>query len=373
MSPGGRSEVDGGSVDGADLLLWGTVFLDIVFAGMPDGPTPGTEVWAEGMASCPGGIANFAVAASRLGLRTSLAATFGDDAYGEFCWRTLADQEAVDLSRSRRCRDWHSPVTVSMSFQGDRAMVSHGHASPIGSDELIGDPPPTRSVLVDLEHVFDRAAGEAVWPAWVTTARRRGALVFADLGWDPAGVWPPAMLGALAGCDAFLPNAGEAMAYTRTSSPREALHALADRVPLAVVTNGAVSALAIDATTGEEVEVPSLPATVVDPTGAGDVFGAALVAGTLAGLALADRVALGNLCSALALGHYGGSLAAPGWGDVLDWWQGLASVARPDATQQELLTRYEFLADLIAHAPARMSRRATATITHHAHLDRGLL
>lgn len=39
---------------------------------------------------------------SRLGLRTSLAAAFGDDDYGDFCWRTLEEQEAVDLSRSRR-------------------------------------------------------------------------------------------------------------------------------------------------------------------------------------------------------------------------------------------------------------------------------
>ena len=65
------------------------------------------------MGSCPGGIANLAIAASRLGLRTSLAAAFGDDVYGDFCWRTLAEQEGIDLSLSRRFDDWHSPVTVS--------------------------------------------------------------------------------------------------------------------------------------------------------------------------------------------------------------------------------------------------------------------
>ncbi|MFV0307586.1 MAG: carbohydrate kinase family protein [Desertimonas sp.] len=372
MSPGGRPGSEDTQGEDTDLMLWGTVFLDIVFAGLPNGPAPGTEVWAEGMASCPGGIANLAVAARRLGLRTSLAAVFGDDVYGEFCWRTLAEQESVDLSRSRRCRDWHSPVTVSMSFRDDRAMVSHGHADPIDSDELIGDPPPTRSALVDLEHVFDRTARTARWPDWVATARRRGALVFADLGWDATGEWPVEMLNALDGCDAFLPNAGEAMAYTRTDTPRMALRVLADRVPLAVVTNGAVSALAIDAATGEEVEVPAVPSPVVDPTGAGDVFAAALVAGTLAGLPLADRLALGNLCSSLTLGHYGGSLAAPGWGDVLDWWHGLAAARHPNAAQRELLTRYEFLADVVAQAPDRISRRARATIANPVDDDLGL-
>ena len=54
--------------DGApefDVFVWGTVFLDIIFTGLDRCPAPGTEEWAEGMASCPGGIANLAVAAQR--------------------------------------------------------------------------------------------------------------------------------------------------------------------------------------------------------------------------------------------------------------------------------------------------------------------
>jgi hypothetical protein len=30
-----------------DVLLSGTVFLDIIFTGLPRPPAPGTEVWAE--------------------------------------------------------------------------------------------------------------------------------------------------------------------------------------------------------------------------------------------------------------------------------------------------------------------------------------
>ncbi|MGW2221712.1 hypothetical protein ACWCSD_42580 [Nonomuraea sp. NPDC001684] len=69
-------------------------------------------------------------ATSRPGLRTSPAATFGYDDYGDFCWRTLEEQEAVDLSRSRRFEQWHSPVTVSMAVDRDRSMVTHGHPLP---------------------------------------------------------------------------------------------------------------------------------------------------------------------------------------------------------------------------------------------------
>src|SRR5882724_10728205 len=108
-----------------DVFLSGTVFLDIVFTGLPKMPSAGTEVWAEGMGSCPGGIANLAIASSRLGLRTSLASGFGDDLYGDFLWRTLSEQEGVDLTRSRRFADWHSPITVSLAVQRDRSMVTH--------------------------------------------------------------------------------------------------------------------------------------------------------------------------------------------------------------------------------------------------------
>jgi len=347
-----------------DVFVWGTVFLDLIFAGLPSPPTPGTEVWAEGMASCPGGIANLAVAASRLGLRTSLAAAFSDDDYGDFCWRTLAEQEHVDLSRSERFTEWHSPVTVSMSFNRDRSMVSHGHPSPRSAEEMIGTPPRARAVMVDLaELVAPSGSG------WVDRARAGGALVFADIGWDPQERWPAEVLDELGRCDAFMPNAVEAMAYTRTDSPLTALYALADRVPLAVVTNGADGALAIDAGTGEEAQIPALQVRALDPTGAGDVFGAAIVMGTLAGWPLRDRLSFASLCAALALQQFGGSLAAPGWGDVVDWWHELTSHPAPGSYHQSLLRRFAFLADVAPEVPLHAARRATATIARRSDVD----
>jgi sugar/nucleoside kinase (ribokinase family) len=55
-----------------DVFVQGTVFLDIVLTGLESAPTTGTEIFAEGMGSCPGGVANFAIAASRLGLNSGL-------------------------------------------------------------------------------------------------------------------------------------------------------------------------------------------------------------------------------------------------------------------------------------------------------------
>ncbi|GAA5151062.1 carbohydrate kinase family protein [Pseudonocardia eucalypti] len=355
----GRPEVD--------VFMSGTVFLDIIFTGLPTPPTPGTEVWAAGMASCPGGIANLAVAASRLGLRTTLAAGFSDDVYGDFCWETLAEQERVDLSRSRRFDQWHSPVTVSMAIDRDRSMVTHGHELPISPDELVGTPPPCRAVITSI----GEGGLEPVLPEWAARARRDGALVFADAGWDPTGAWDRAMLGSLAGCDAFMPNAVEAMSYTRTDSPAAALHALADHVPLAVVTCGGDGAIAVDATTGEEAAVPALPVNALDPTGAGDVFGAGLVLGTIAGWPLRHRLLFAGVSAGLAVHEFGGSLAAPGWGDIGDWWQRVAmEAAHGSRAAAELRCRYGFLNDLVPRTHVCGVRRAAATIARRSDLTR---
>jgi sugar/nucleoside kinase (ribokinase family) len=360
------ADVRDGDWPAIDVFMSGMVFLDIVFTGLPTAPKAGTEVWATGMGSSPGGIANLAVAASRLGLRTSLAAGFGDDAYGDFCWRTLQEQEGVDLSRSRRFPEWHSPVTVSMAIDRDRSMLTHGHDLPISADEMIGRPPHSRTVIAE----FSAGAGEIGLPTWAHLAHADGALIFADTGWDPSGTWNPSLARHLAECHAFMPNALEAMSYTRTQTPQAAVRVLADWVPLAVVTCGADGSMAIDSSTGEEAQVPPLPIDALDPTGAGDVFGAGLVLGTIAGWPLRERLLFAGVCAGLAVQHFGGSLAAPGWGDIVDWWRTTTDRAsKGDGTAMELTRRYGFLGDLLPPTPVCAVRRAHATIARYSDVD----
>jgi sugar/nucleoside kinase (ribokinase family) len=341
------------SVPGFDLLLAGTVFQDIIFTGLPHGPEPGTEIWSDGMGSCPGGVANQAIAAARLGLRTGLAAAFGDDGYGDFNWKILSGQERVDLSLSRRIPGWHSPVTVSLCVEKDRSMVTHGHAAPVTSSELIGTPPPALAGIAEVGLEVE---------SWAQAAHREGVKLFGDVGWDPTGEWAPVRLENLQYFHAFLPNQREAMALTGKDNAWSALYALADRVPVAVVTLGPQGALAVDSETGEEEWVPSLPVKALDPTGAGDCFDAAFIVGSLAGWPLGNRLRFANLCASLAVQEVGGSLAAPGWGDIADWWK--RANARPERQMSQWLRRFGFLADIIQDVPQEAPRRASATIAH---------
>ncbi len=131
--------------------------------------------------------------------------------------------------------------------------------------------------------------------------RDTDALIFADVGHDPTNIWDPAVLRQLEGCYAFTPNAMEAQAYTRTETPVAAAKALANRVPLAVVTCGAAGYVAV--AEGKLIEAPGFPVTG-NPTGAGDTFLAGLVVGILQGLDSPQALELGALAAATRI-RYG--------------------------------------------------------------------
>ena len=112
------------------------------------------------------------------------------------------------------------------------------------------------------------------------------------------------------------------MAYTRTDSALAALGALAELVPVAVVTRGRRRRGRGRPDTGEYADVPRSPVDVLDATGAGDVFGASSWRPrSAAGRCGAAPVRV--LAAGLSVGRHGGALAAPGWYGVDRWWRAL--------------------------------------------------
>ena len=72
---------------------------------------------------CAGGAANQAIALARLGAPVRLHSRVGVDQMGQFVDEMLARQ-GVDTSSCERVGDQN--VTVSLSFDGDRAMTTRG-------------------------------------------------------------------------------------------------------------------------------------------------------------------------------------------------------------------------------------------------------
>lgn len=280
-----------------DVLVSGRVYSDLIFTGVRP-PASGTEVYADGFALSPGGAANRAVAAARLGASTALLSEFGDDPIGREVLGMLRDEPGLDLSACVHRAEHPSPLTVSISSGDDRAFVTYEEP----------ERPPTwpRDAAVRVAHV---GVGRAR-PRWVDDLRADGTVLIGGVGWDATETWSAELLDALTGIDVLIVNEVEALGYTRADDPERAVARLAEHVDTAVVTLGERGAIALSAD-GALLRVAAPPVPAADPTGAGDVFAAAFGAATAWRWPLEDRLRLAAAAGAASVTGRGGALSSP--------------------------------------------------------------
>lgn len=280
------------------LLFTGDVFCDLIFTGA-DVPVLGQEKYAEGFGIAAGGAAIRAVAAARLGAQSRLVATMGDDVIGSHVHALLRSEPHLDIEELTTIRGYQTPVSVAISGPHDRGFITYIEEHPVAI--------PARRDDVAAAHLDVAVAGSP----WARELRDRGAVLVGGVGWDATGEWSSDLLEQLDRVDVFIPNHEEAMAYTRASDPRAAARALAEHVSLAVVTRGAAGVVAVDAASAEEAELPGIPVAAVDPTGAGDVFTAALMTSLAEDWTLAERLRFASATAAYSVTGLGGGASAP--------------------------------------------------------------
>ena len=281
----------------------------------PTAPRSGPTGWAP----APGGIANLAIASSRLGLRTSLAAAFGDDDYGDFCWRPWP---------SRSTSTSALPALRALALAGDRLDgrrpgPQHGHPRAHAPGDGHRDDRHAAALP-------GRASSTSTWPSrWAAATARPGPSWPAPRAPSSSPTWagtPPA--------PGRRPRARPAVGLPRVPAQRrrgDGLHPHRHpaRRPLRPRRPGA-------ARRGHQRRAGRAGDRRHDRRG-GDVP-ALRVAGArpdrrrrrvrrrhaCSARWPAGRWPTGSrsptLCSALAVQQFGGSLAAPGWGDIADWW-----------------------------------------------------
>ncbi|GAB3914757.1 carbohydrate kinase [Microlunatus endophyticus] len=282
-----------------DLLFTGAIFCDLVFAGVTN-PEAGTEVYADGFAISPGGAANPAVAAARLRRRTALLSELGDDLLGSTIRGSLAREDNLDLGWIAERHGYQTPVTAAMTGPHDRRFVTYAEDE-CNLDWPVGAP------TVGAAHV----SVDGNLRPWVRRLRDQGTMIYGGVGWDESGLWSSGILDRLEQVDVFVPNDLEAMNYTRCGTAADAARKLGEYVELAVVTRGRDGVIAYRRSTDDLVEVPAVPTRAADPTGAGDVFVAALMASYDYNWELDQRLRLANLCAALSVQSLGGARSAP--------------------------------------------------------------
>ncbi|HCR2014495.1 TPA: aminoimidazole riboside kinase [Enterobacter asburiae] len=288
--------------------IW--VLGDAVVDLLPDG---------EGrLLQCPGGApANVAVGIARLGGQSAFIGRVGDDPFGRFMAKTLAD-EKVDV-KSMRLDPAHrtSTVVVDLDDQGERSftfMVRPSADLFLESADL-----PTFSAGEWL-HVCSIALSaepsrSATFEA-MATIREAGGYVSFDPNIRP-DLWPDenalrrCLEQALQSADVVKLSVEELAFLTGNVEVNVGLDALMARCParLVLVTQGKEGVIAWH--DGTVKHYPATPVECVDTTGAGDAFVAGLLYGLAAGQDLTPVIALAQRCGALATTAKGAMTALP--------------------------------------------------------------
>jgi ribokinase len=269
-----------------DLAVLTPAYLDYTFVGLEALPGPGEERFAGDMLRSPGGGAITAVGAQRLGLKTALVAPLGDDLAGNFVRREL-DAEGVLFGEPRGNR---TPTTVVMPVAGERSMVTVD--------------PGVRARSADLEGLSPRAVAATLEQIDIVP---EGVCAFVTCGDDDARAFAGRLprVAPTRRARALIVNRRESAILTGLESPIEAAEKLTCVAEIATVTLGPDGAVAVY--DGQTVEIDGSRETVVDTTGAGDLFAAALAWGDLQGAEPEVSLRWANLYAGLSVGAHTGT------------------------------------------------------------------
>lgn len=282
-----------------DVLTMGRVGVDIY----PQQVDVGLEDVTSFAKYLGGSATNVAVAASRHGRRAAVITRTGDDPFGRFVHRALADY-GVDDRFVKPVRGLPTPVTFCEIFPPDHFPL-YFYRLPKAPDLEI------RADELDLEAIREAdvfwvtGTGLCAEPSRTATmtaleARGRRGITVLDLDYRPM-FWPHpeearrCVQAALDHVTVAVGNREECEVAVAESDPHQAAQALLGRgVELAIVKQGSGGVRAErrfpeGEAPDQAVVSPPVPVDVVNGLGAGDSFGGALCHGLLARWDL-DRV-----------------------------------------------------------------------------------
>jgi len=286
-----------------DLLVLGDANPDLILVGDVEAVFGQAEKLVEGHHVAVGGSgAIMACGAARLGLRTAFAGVVGDDAFGRFMIDAL-EARGVDTRGVRVDPDRPTGLSVVLARDDDRAtLTSLGTIGDLAGAAVDPD------LLVQARHVhvasyYLQRALQPDLPELFDAVHAADASTSIDPNWDPAERWDSDLLALLSRTDCFLPNSTEARDITGVAQ------ALAGHGGVVAIKFGQGGGLVIQG--DEVVRSESIPADVVDTTGAGDNFDAGFIAGRLRGWPLARCLSVAVACGSLSTRAAGGTAAQP--------------------------------------------------------------
>jgi len=300
------SHEDDGFIAEHDLVRGAMTLIDAdraeqLYAAMG----PGTEMSGGSAANTIAGVASFGGNAGYLGrvADDQLGTVFGHDLRAQGVTYTV--KPATDGEPTGRC-------LIVVSSDGQRTMNTFLGSSaffcPDDVDvELVG-----RAQVTFLEgYLFDRPDSmEAYWHASkvATDAGRKVSLTLSDLFCVERhhDEFLPLVRERV---DILFANESEAEALWQVDDVEHAIERARAEVGITCITRSEKGSLVI---AGDEThEVPAFPTTVVDTTGAGDLYAAGFLYGYTAGMPLLDCGKLGSVAASEVISHTGARPAVP--------------------------------------------------------------
>jgi ribokinase len=249
-------------------VVVGSLNMDLIL-DVPDLPSRGQTLLSRSLGRLPGGKgANQAVTLGRLGARVEMVGAIGGDADGAEVLATLQSAGVSTRFVSERPEDPTGLAVVCVTPDGDNAIVvapgANASLTPGDVDVAASAFDSADLLLLQLEVPLETTLAAA----WV--GREREALVVLNAA--PARDLPS---GLLALVDVLVVNEGEAAALSGSGNPRAAATHLCEQGPgVVVVTLGREGCIV--AVEQGVARLPAYPVEVVDTTGAGDCFTAAV-------------------------------------------------------------------------------------------------
>ncbi len=289
----------------AKIVVVGSFNADLV-AYTERMPRPGETVHGKRFATGAGGKgSNQAVAAARLGADVSFIGRLGGDVFANLAYE-IWDAEGVNhdfVSRDEEVATGVAPILVDSSGENMIVVV-------LGANQRLqeSDIDAARERIAEADMlVIQREVNLAIVPYALRTARELGVATI--LNPAPADGTSPESIRL---ADILTPNEIELEtlsggAHEDVTSAARALLTRPDQT--AVVTLGAQGARIV--TPAETAIIPTFAVEVVDTTGAGDTFNAALAVGLAEKMALPEAVRFANAAAALCVTKPGAADSVP--------------------------------------------------------------
>ncbi|MEU6998352.1 ribokinase [Nonomuraea sp. NPDC046570] len=283
------------------ISVFGSVNMDLV-AYVSKAPARGETVTGRAFHTIPGGKgANQAIAAARAGARVAFLGAVGDDGFGVQMRQTLV-RSGVEVTGLRQVPGASGIAHIVVDDSGGNSIIvvpgANGTISgPSGEDLAVIAR--SAALLLQLELPMEAVIGAA------QAARVSSAPVI--LTPAPTQPLPRELLEAVT---LLVPNEHEAADITGHADPDDALAALLDLVPEAVITLGSRGAL-YGSRGGERLRAPAVPVRAVDTTAAGDTFVGALAVARSEGRPPAEALRFASVAASISVTREGASTSMP--------------------------------------------------------------